>query len=178
MTLLNSFSDTRIDFRVTKLVEEFLPLLIGMELYFGISAQQFVSNLRLKNEKAVVRLLLRTGYIVGSEHQWKLSKSTIKTVSDRLSKTGAIRSQLTYSVSEDPVSVLTLVKLYNWHLKRVPKQHQGQRISNKFAFFRKLSKKHDSRKIESAIKRFFKNAERHDHDYRLERFASFMENVK
>lgn len=176
--LLKSFSATTIDIRLTKLVEELVPLLIGVELYFGLSAQQYVKNLRLANEKAAVRLLLTTGYIEGSEDTWKLSKSTLKTVSNRLAKTGANRSELTYSASESPVSVLTLVKLYSWHLSRVPKQHRVQRVTNKFAFFRKLSRKHDSRKIEATIKRFFKQSQRHDHDYSLERFASFLKNAK
>jgi DNA gyrase/topoisomerase IV subunit A len=176
--LLSNLKKGEVDVRITKLIEEFLPLLIGAELYFGLAAQQYVTNLKLPNQDQVVKLLLQTGYITGSLQTWKLSDQVIKTVSDRLARTGAIRSQLTYSASETPVSVTSLAKLYNWRLKRVPEQHRKQHVTNICAFFRRLSKKHDSTKIEAQIGRFFEYAAKSNHDYKLETFEKYLKGLK
>jgi hypothetical protein len=176
--LLKSFGDnSKIAIKITRLVEEFLPMLIGMELYFGISPQQYVNQLQLENAESVIRALIRGGYAEGSTHDWKLSKSTYKTVSDRLCKTGAIGSKIGYSASEPPVSVLTLVKSFRHHLKRLPKEVRTQKVTNMFAFFRRLSKKHNSVMIHDKIKLFFKR-QRHNSDYTLETFRLFLEGHK
>lgn len=163
--------------RLTKIVEELLPLLIGMELYFGVSAQQYIRNLELPNEEAVVNLLIKMNYAKGSTTTWNLSKEVINTVCERLLKTGAIASKMPHNASGASVPLKTLVKLYVWHLNRVPKQHQGQRVTNKFAFFRKLCLKHDSAKIADQIKRFFDYESQGNNNYRLETFAKYMERL-
>jgi hypothetical protein len=175
--VLQEFATSKIDLRLTKIVEELLPLLIGMELYFGVSAQQYVRNLELPNEEAVVGLLVRMGYAKGSTMSWTLSNEVLKTAHDRLLKCGLFERKPGFNASDESIPVQTLVKLYTWHLSRVPKQHQGQRVTNKFAFFRKLSKKHNSTKIAEQIKRFFDYESQGNNNYRMETFAKYLEGI-
>ena len=183
--MLKKFRTSQIEIKITKLIEELIPLLIGMELYFGVSAQQYVKNLRLPNEEQIVKTLLKAKYIQGTVENWKLSKSVLEAVSHRLATLGDNRSTLTYSASESksntntaPPSIVSMVFAYRRQLKRVPEVHRGQRVTNMFVFFRKLCKQVDAIIVKKQIDRFFKYASAGNNDYRLETFSAYVRSLK
>src|ERR1051326_1706566 len=162
----NSYSPNRmkhipVDFRITRSVEELLSLLVGMNLCWGLSPQDYLQQKMSRSHREILlKVFYRMGYIDGDVDNWNFTEKLLKKVVNRglesLSKIGAIGSKMPYKPSlyasrysdtpqeqkqekEPQISVLQLRKIYANKLKTIPKENWPSHKGNVFPQMRKLS---------------------------------------
>ena len=155
--------------QITNVGEELFSMLLGMDLFFSQSPQQYIKNMGLPSEEEVVGAMLLAGYLTGSSDSWKINPEIKKAVFRRLSKTLKIGPSSPLEPSELPVPLHTLVR----HFKmRIPAK--GSAIpKDLFLRFRRLCKKYDSKDIDQQMVKFFKLAMQNN-DFSFESFEKYL----
>lgn len=163
----------KFEIRITRLGEELFSMLLGMELFFSQSAQQYVKNLGLKNEREVVEAMLSAGYLVGTIDDWKINPSIKDDIFKSLERDKVLVSFPSLK-KEPPVPLHELIYWFKFYCKQIKDASLRPNLpKDMFLRFRRLCKKYDSREIVKQITNFFRLA-KYNHDYEFESFEKYV----
>jgi hypothetical protein len=165
--------------KISNVGEELFSMLLGMELYFSQSPQQYVKSMGLENEEEVVNAMIIAGYLTGDSDSWKINPEIKKAVFRQLSRMPEFARISLLEPSERPVPLHTLVNRYRRHVDDINKYRvlsmstRLPRDKTLFLRFRTFCRKYDSRDIFKAIDKFFKLA-KINADFSLEFFEKYL----
>ena len=174
-----------VDLTISKVSEEWLPMLFGMHILWNVDPAQYVNNLagsfrvNSKAPEELSNILRLSGYIYGPDNSWKFTKKVYELASKHLLKHPAFEQKPGLNASEGPpLSMMALSLEYRKLLKQQPKEFISSKLYRVAPKMRILCRKYDSRHIGKQMAPFFATASQTGHDYSIEAFEKFLEHHK
>lgn len=169
-------SKISLDIRVKRVMEELLPMLLGIQLLYGESPSQYLASLRLPYARKLILVLSEKGYITGDEVEWCFTKSTLEKVIPNLELLLGRRLSAIQNIADledPPVSLGALRRHYRELLLKVPKENWPREGIMILPHLRQLCRKYDSKVISKRMADFFKFAHRCN-DYSMKNLEKFL----
>jgi len=180
-THVKKMDEIVLDIRVKRVMEELVPMLLGISLLYGESPCQYLNSLRLNFTSKLLLILSKKGYIIGDETNWQFSKHVLDMVAANLKKLlperAALSLQRGYSEPEPPMSLSGLRTHYCELLGKCPKEIIPAHGTRVIPHLRQLCRKYDSRFISENLEAFFNHAVRNDQDLSMDGLGRYLKNL-